>query len=215
MTLMLRAILIAPAAVLVFGTCAFGQEHRREVSDVHLRNDCRLAAQVLETGHPHPRYRWAVQRAADCSESGPPAYVKRWSEAADSADVRDLLSFSARIRDQRLVDQALAVARDRQRPDVVRVGAMLLLWRYVDPQSRIGLWDLQPQDSEHVRMIVGGRSPHALPQIEGAEPVTPNLASATLQLLRELAANEPSRPVQYAAARLAKTLEYRINRPQN
>ena len=44
-------------AALFFALPLHGQEGRTDI-EVRFRNQCRLAAQVLETGHPHPHREW-------------------------------------------------------------------------------------------------------------------------------------------------------------
>lgn len=199
--------LIALAAVSTPAAAQGGHEP----TDVHLRNNCRLAAQVLTTGQPAPKRKWARDFISNCAESGPAVLVQLWQQVpADTAKVNELIGMSARLRDQRLFDQAAALVRDRSRPEVVRTGAMILLAQYADPSWGVSFPLLLPPEnrpSGHVWLILGGHSFHDVPQLKGTIPMPKSVAQPVVEILKEVAATEQNPRVWYAAAALARTLE--------
>jgi hypothetical protein len=182
-----------------------------EPADAHLRNQCRLAAQVLNTGQPAPKRRWAVEFISNCAESGPAALVEAWARVpSDTAAVRELIGASSRLRDRRLYVQAMALIRDPSRPEVARVGAMILAMYYVDPSYSLSFPLLAPREGP-IRMITAV-SLHPIPQLNGTVPMQVSVATPVLDLLREVAMGDPSPRVRYAAARLEKTLAFDLQR---
>src|SRR5919198_688104 len=59
---------------------AIAAQRPSEVDDIHLRNNCRLAAQVLTTGYPAPHYGWARDIIRECDQSGGPAPAAVWGK---------------------------------------------------------------------------------------------------------------------------------------
>jgi hypothetical protein len=176
-----------------------------ESPDSVQRRNCRLAAQVLRIGEPHTERKWAHGYISSCANEGPAVLVERWQEGNEPEEVPDLVRASGRIRDARLYRGLTKVATDRSRPAAVRVGAMLVLAKYVDPGSAVWLTDLIPPDSiRYIRLI--GSSTTARNQLVGAEPVASPVAGSVLGLLDEIAASRSSEPrvVWYAAAVLAR-----------
>jgi len=201
---------LCTAAVLLFGAVAPLQGQGSETAAAaRYRNNCRLAAQVLRTGEPHGRRDWAVGYIAGCGDEGPVVLGEQWRTAAFEGEFLDaLVRSSMRIRDARLYEQLRATAADRTRPAPARVGAMLVLARYVDPGSALWLSDLIPPDSiRHIRLV--GASTTATWQRTGAQPLTTRVAPAVLALLENIAAarTEEPREVWYAAAVLARRVE--------
>lgn len=178
-------------------------------SEVRHRNECRLAAQVLSTGHPHPRYAWAHGKIGTCADEGPAYFAAEWNTVpADTALLRELIGNSTRWRDARIHARLRETAADRTRSDAVRVAAMIALAGYVDPYVAIDLADLRPPAGpiERIRFY-GGTGVHAV-QMPGAQPVG-SVTSEVLALLNGIARDRVSEPreVWYAAAALARRLE--------
>ncbi len=198
--------LASVVALLAVSPAALGAQNER-AAEVHHRDQCRLAGQVLATGHPAPKREWARAYITSCAEEGPRLLAEQWHTAgADSAQLRYLVTATARLRDRRLYDALQAVASDRSRPRGVRVGAMLALTRYVDPHSAVWFSDLRAP-GEPVRRIplvtswtTGGG------QMDGSQPIAAPVADSVLRLLDEIAAARAAEPldVWYAAAVLAK-----------
>lgn len=198
---------LCTAAVVVLGAAGplQGQGNETSAAARH-RSDCRLAAQVLRTGEPHTRRDWAIGYLANCGSEGPAALAEQWSAGELDREALDrIVRSSMRIRDARLFEQLRTTASDRSRPAPMRVGAMLVLHRYVDPGSGLWLTDLVPPDTIR-RVPLVGASTTATGQVDGAHPVTTPVAPTVLALLDDIAAarDEEPREVWYAAAVLAR-----------
>lgn len=201
-----RAAVACAVTLLAITGAPVGAQNDR-TAEVHHRNQCRLAAQVVETGEPSPRREWARTYITTCAEEGPRILARAWrTTPADTARLGDLVNASGRLRDERLYDAMQAVASDRSRPDVVRVAAMLALSRYVDPHSAVWFSDLRiPEDSVRRIPLVTGWQTHG-GHLEGTRPLNRSVANPVLQLLDEIAQQQAVEPrtVWYAAAVLAK-----------
>lgn len=172
------------------------------------RNECRLAAQVLDTGHPRPHREWALRYISRCENEGPAVLAAQWRNApVAGAELEAIVWSSLRLRDARLYDQLRATAADHSRPSSMRVAAMLVLARYTDPRNAIWLSDLVPPDSIRRIPLVLSSSTGFYP-ITGEVPLSGSIAPQVLALLDEVAAarSKEEAPVWYAAAVLAKRL---------
>ena len=210
-----RAILVGAAGLLLIGAPTRAQTSD-EPAEVHLRNQCRLAAQVLQTGHPEGRTEWALGIIGNCTEEGPLALVALWSEQSrDSIRAVRVLDASSRLRDQRLAEVAVQVARNDQNPEALRVAAILLLMRYADPYTGldVSLLAVPPgwTPGHRVRLFLGGRGSHAIPQLNGAIPLDDGFANGVITEFRSLAEHATSPRVQYVAAALAARLESSVS----
>lgn len=185
-----------------------------EASRVQHRNNCRLAAQILTTGHPRNRRDWALDYAGNCANDAPAAIAKVWQEITGSdAGLDRLVVSSMYVRDRRIYDQVHATATDLDRPVNVRTAAMEVLVKYVDPESSIRPGELVPPDSiRNIRMVLGSTTRWV--QMEGSEPVGNEIGPEVLSLLERLAADRTGQPrgVWYAAARLAPRVRWKLER---
>lgn len=94
-------LFLLPLSLLAAAVPARAQDER--LAEVRERNDCRLAAQVLATGHPHPRYEWARSTIVNCEDEGPAYFASQWRTApADTAALRLLIAAASRVRDARV-----------------------------------------------------------------------------------------------------------------
>jgi hypothetical protein len=177
------------------------------------RNDCRLAAQVLITGEPRTRREWARDYIANCENEGPPAIVQEWRTVpGDTASVLTVMRASTMIHDARIYEQVRAVALDRSRPDVVRVGAMHVLDNYVDPHH-VGWFSAIPAVGAADGQVLpaGGVVTHA-PYTNGPMPLTGSVKAPVLDLLQRIGAAREveSVSVWYAASALARRIQQEI-----
>jgi hypothetical protein len=202
--LMRRLALVA--VLSLFGAVPVAAQHIDRRAETHHRNQCRLAGQVLATNHPEPKREWARSYVTMCREEGPQFFAAEWARVdADSARLRYLVFDSGRIRDERLYEALRSVMSDTSRPERVRIGAMLVLARYVDPYNAVWFTDLHPPVGE-IRYIplVLSSSTHGN-QLDGTRPLG-SVGAPVLDLLREVAARKDDEPraVWYAAEVLAK-----------
>lgn len=75
------AVIVASAIVAPYFDRCDAQPAAR--ADLVARGECRLAAQVLRTGHPAPKLSWATDRASTCPRCwaiclGTPMFCYRW-----------------------------------------------------------------------------------------------------------------------------------------
>jgi hypothetical protein len=181
---------------------------KREGADVHLRNDCRLAVQVLTHGQPANKRDWALWRISGCDESGPPVLARMWREvAADSASIDEAIYRSVRLRDRRVYDVVSSIARDRSVPALKRAAALHLLGRWA--QQGLNLHHRQffvPRFESVVKNGVIHQGISDDTQFEGAEPLPATIKADVQRLARDVAATDPSYRLRAAAELLASSL---------
>ncbi len=191
---------------------AVGQEpeyrQKRESEDVHLRNDCRLAVQVLTQGQPANKRDWALDTIDRCDESGPPVLARMWREVApDSAPVGHMIYRSVYMRDRRVYEVVSALARDRSVPALKRAAALHLLGRWAQPGLSLHFGQFFAPGFESVEkngIIYRGISHDT--QYEGAEPLPATIKADVQRLAHDLAATEPNYRLRAAAKMLASLL---------
>lgn len=197
----------ARVAALVAATllaCAPATAQRGEADDPHVRNDCRLAAQVLRTGHPAPRRSWAMDAIRRCDVSGPAALASVWREAApsDTAELGLLFNVTRDFNDRRVVDAVAAAARRSGAPETTRIYAFALLFNYAVPGRYIIIQQLlQPGEfPPRIRYFTHddrGKSTRA---------VLGDLRPEVSAVLRSVATAEPGSRVGIAAATVLRRL---------
>ncbi len=201
---MIKRILFSALLLVAAAVPATAQAER--AAEVHKRNNCRLAAQVLASGHPHPRATWARAAIVDCEEEGPAYFARRWdSTPADTATLRELIAGSTRIRDARVYTSLRRIATDPARPSAVRVAAMIALAQYVDAGISIDLSQLRVPEGPITRIRFRGGSAVDVVQVPGAQPLG-SVRNDVRSLLAAIAANRSGEPreVWYAAAVLLR-----------
>ncbi|MDQ4078045.1 MAG: hypothetical protein M3220_17580 [Chloroflexota bacterium] len=203
---LMRRSLLAGCLLLISSTTPLSGQGNDRSAEMHHRNQCRLAAQVLSTGNPAPKRDWARDYITTCTEEGPRILAEQWrAAAADTGALRYLVLNTGRMRDARLYEALREVAADRSRPDLARVGAMLALARYVDPHNAIWFSDVRVTDRSVRRIpLVTSWSTNGV-QLIGSRPIGP-VAQPVLALLDSIAGQRETenRNVWYAAAVLAK-----------
>lgn len=178
--------------------------------DAHLRNDCRLAAQVLRTGNPAPHRVWAMETIARCGDLGGPAVVATvWTEPPnDTGLLERLYSASYMLRDRRITEAAAGAARNGALPQIVRLNAIRVLAAHAEPRYMLSVADLTPVESETVRVTPPTVS-HPVVR-EGEQPIgreTMDLIVATLTRLRD----DPDARVARAATYIRKHVCHRVD----
>jgi hypothetical protein len=146
-----------------------------------------------------------------CEEEAPPVLATRWRTVrADTLNLRYVMAASERVRDRRIYERLHEVVLDRSRPDVVRVGAMIVLMKFLEPSNAYSFADLAPPPG-HIQVIRlrSASTTHPV-QTPGPVPLGEPVGRPVLELLERIAAEREteSRPVWYAAAVLAKTLAF-------
>lgn len=204
----LRLTLLVLGAALFVGPLA-AQDAQEQAAAAKRRNDCRLAGQIVETGQPHTKKEWAEALIEACPVEGPPIFAPKWlTVPEDTVAVAILLHQSARLLDARIYAQLRRTVQDRSRPSVVRVGAMLVLARYVDPHNAAWFNGVAPPVGPITRVRVPLGSALHPSVIAGSSPLPVTLRDEVLELLDRVAAAQQVEPrtVWYAAAALAKRM---------
>ncbi|HEX8394550.1 MAG TPA: hypothetical protein VF665_19540 [Longimicrobium sp.] len=200
-------------AILILGSempCAAQQNSRDAGVEARIRNECRLASQVLRARHPATKLQWAAELAPFCPASGPQALAGWWRAVPDGpAEFDDLTRASMKVRDGELYSALLGIAGDPARPARVRVAAMLVLSKYVNPGTGVWLTDLVPPDSiRRIPMALGSTTYTSYAQ--GHVPMPTGISPQILALLERIAADRSGQPreVWYAAGMLAKRVRF-------
>lgn len=133
--LLLLSLLIVPPAV----------ESQERSDSVRFRNDCRLAAQGVRTGHPRPHTEWAFQRIHACGTEGAAALAERLAGMRtlnDKAEWRSVTFPAFRdLRDRRMFEISLSLAADESATEVARVFAFRNLLWVVAPSADLETFD--------------------------------------------------------------------------
>jgi hypothetical protein len=197
---MLR-ITAGAAALALLSVAPLAAQHAQEAEDAQLRAHCHLAAQALETGHPHPHYDWAIDQIRRCDQSAGPALARRWTSLRDADRTElDRLAFSSMsLRDQRIFDAAVGVASSREAAPLVRLAALRVLTSYAKRSVDVPLRRLeQPKDDEALPRVVD-----FAPTV-GAVPPRPDNPDVLISLLRQLVQQEADPQVAAAARYLLR-----------
>ncbi|MDP3909388.1 MAG: hypothetical protein Q8Q14_03270 [Gemmatimonadales bacterium] len=197
----------APLLAVLSISCAHGLsaqgQGQSERDNAQLRNDCRLAAQVLTLGQPADRYEWARDIIVKCDESGGQALASLWrSVPADSGELARVVYSTSRLRDQRILDELVTVARDGARPVVVRLCAFQVLVSYYQPGAYVPLrWLQQPPFGSPLGSVTEFRA------TEGSAPLGPSTRESIHTLMRQLTDSDPDATMRNAARFLAEAFE--------
>ena len=169
--------------------------------EIKRRNDCRLAEQVLRAGHPAPHLRWAGGLARYCPSSGAAVAeaMNRNRTSADTALLNAITLPMMNLRDGRVYDMALDVARDKTASVPARMFAIRALVWALEPGGVIEYADLADEWPEGRQRICTRGTPLHLILTRG-EPVSANLGEVINKFgeQTESDASEP-RPIRRAA----------------
>lgn len=196
------------AGLMATAAAAAPLSAQTDQNDPHLRNDCRLAAQVLTTGHPAPHYDWALEFIPRCGEDGATALTHLWrNPPADEGRLNSLFVASYTLRDSRVTAAAVEAAANRTLPQPARLAALRVLAGHAVPQFLISTADLLRQESDTTRYSFP-RVDHVNVQ-EGANPVGPSTIRTILATL-ESVGRDPDASVAYAASRTRRQVCMRL-----
>lgn len=189
--------------LLISGGLSAQDQGHRERDDTQLRNDCRLALQVLTLGQPADRYGWARDIIVKCDESGGPALASVWrSVSADPGELPHVVYSTSRVRDQRILDQLVIVARDQARPTVVRLSAFQVMVSYYKPSAYVSMRSLrQPPFGSPLGFVT------EFVATEGSSPLGPTSRESIRNLMRELSQSDPDSTVRNAARFLGEAFD--------
>lgn len=120
---------------------------------VKQRNDCRLAEQILSSGHPHPHATWASTQILTC---GPDAFLRSVTgglrQLRNSSDTTGLSVLWNRalihVNSRQVFDLGLEIASDPSAGPLARQYAFLGLLRMLKPNEWVDLATLTRTDRE-------------------------------------------------------------------
>ncbi|WP_420129098.1 hypothetical protein [Longimicrobium sp.] len=136
-----KILLCLTAGLIVAPPALTAQEEQR---DVHVRNDCRLAAQIIRTGEPAPHREWAYGAIRACDQTGGPALAAAWTQTlpSDRDRLAKLAGASRHFPTRELFNAVRAVAEDPGAGTTVRVYALGLLASFAQPGIYLDMRDL-------------------------------------------------------------------------
>lgn len=132
---------------------------------------CEEAARIVEStqvAETDPQVGWALSEITGCPD-GPAAIAVRWRMTGDRPDaLLQLRTWNYMIRDQRIADAAMFVARDPARPTDLRLVALQTLVAYFDSSATVELEALRNPPRfpslagvDHPTLRVGTQPPEA------------------------------------------------------
>jgi hypothetical protein len=199
----LRYLAVAMATVSTIACArrvpAQGQSEREGNSN-QLRNDCRLAAQTLEKGHPAPKTEWALEVIGLCEQSAGPALAARWAAPpTDSLALEQLILASRSVADGRIFSAVDAIARNAGSAQTARLSALRVLAGYIDPYEVVYLSHVRPSPDS-------GRTAHVdhAKQIAGSVPLPATATASIRALFSSLATTDADPVVRFAGRQLRK-----------
>lgn len=201
---MLRCLGVAVLLVVAVLSSESLSAQPGEKEDPHLRNDCRLAAQVLRTGHPAPRRQWALDAIRRCDTSGPEVLASVWREAppADTIELGRLFNATRDFNDRRVVDAVADLARRGDAAETTRIYAFALLFNYAVPGSYIETGALLRGARPGISFVTHDDRARDTRAILG------DLRPGVREILNSVAAAEPDSRVGIAAATVLRNLGY-------
>jgi hypothetical protein len=114
----------------LYGTPLDAQATSRPDTVQH-RNNCRLAVQVLTTGHPANKRYWALAYASTCGPVGGSALAHALEQNRSSAtpeSLEEVVMVSSEFHDATIFRTALDIARDQSSTRVARIQALRVLY---------------------------------------------------------------------------------------
>jgi len=200
-----RLYLVLAAVALTLPQLASAQANP---DSVHHRNQCRLAAQVIQSGHPAPKWEWAWTYIDACLPSErAETYLSAIRQVRTSSDLR-LIHRSVMpvvwFRDGRLFEAVLELAGDPGAATPARVVAFVALARIKEPQATASYEGFIGGSTEingiPVARCSGSRG-HTTGYLVGSTAMPTDYRERIISLAREVA-TDPRQPrnVRSAAA---------------
>jgi hypothetical protein len=181
-----------------------------ESQDRHLRNDCRQAGQILQTGQPAPHHEWAIGTIFRCVETGGEVLASVWARPpTDSSSLNGLFFASYTLRDRRVTEAAITAASNGSLPQLVRLNAIRVLVGHAVPSFRMSLTQLPPDLRPGVFETIGSVSHVAV--YEGARPIDPETIDDILDTLSRLRSDPDPRiaaAASYVFPQVSNWLQY-------
>lgn len=166
----MRKVVLVVALAIALPSCASAQA--AGVSDsVHVRNRCRLAVQVITTGHPDPHTEWAYEYVRRCGAQGTAAVARAIlaSAANSNGGTWERLTTPAfYVRDAGIFEASLTVAQDRNASTTARVYSMKVLIQMLSPGTTLSYDDLtRGPNAQRVCFGTGPGAHHEVEEVSG------------------------------------------------
>jgi hypothetical protein len=170
-----------------------------ERGDARVRERCREAADLLESGPRHPKHRWALHFILRCDVSGAPALASRWPvvEGRDTSYLGGLAYASRVLRDGRLLRALVELIGQSTRPRAVRLAALDVLVSYYAVGRTLPSAAADP-GIDVKWCVMGGQADYYVR--DGAVPITAADRPSIMQAVEAVAATDTDPIVQHAAA---------------
>lgn len=135
----MRHTSLAVLAGLLCAVAKLGAQDTPPAKEAQNRNDCRLAAQVVTTGHPAPHREWAYAVIQECEDSGPASIAAMWmgSRRLGPEELPLLIRATRGLRDARLYAALRAFGGTPSADLDARLHALALLVVYGNPVTLI------------------------------------------------------------------------------
>ena len=186
------------AGLLAIALVAIPLVGQAKPDSVKLRNDCRLAEQVLTTGEPGPRRTEALKVIGLCGGEATATFVLLWSSTGNDRAELDLLVTATRaFVAAPVVDALFATLTQAGRPLNGRVATLLVLLTYADPSVLPG-FDAFVGDSTRLLRGFYGHVDHPFPVV-GRESLPQPVTSRLRTALQTIAAADPDARMRVAA----------------
>lgn len=202
-----RALVSLVTLLIVCGTSGAEAQGAGPVrrTEVGRRNDCRLAAQVLEAGEPATKYDWALDAIGWCHDQGGAALAAAWaSPPTDRRRLGRLVHETERLADRRTADALIRIAQSGAQPRRTRFAALAVLANYVDSTVFVRPERLVSPDGGVLSVRTHGF------QQPGSEPLTTADRTRIVAAVRALGDGDPDAGVKAAAHVLGKQLDARL-----
>jgi hypothetical protein len=150
----MRRLLLTAVVAVLFPLAASAQANP---DSVRFRNDCRLAMQVVTTGHPAMKIDWAMAFVRECPGlAGNLARALREARTSrDTAELNRLTTPADWLRDGALFSTARELLADETASPEARVFAVrVLMWAYV-PGMEIDYQNLVDTDGDGIPTCSG------------------------------------------------------------
>jgi hypothetical protein len=184
---------------------------------VKLRNDCRLAAQVLRTGHPATHFQWATAVIHYCGPDAVAAAnvaaLNRLRSSSDTAALAQVWNQLQYVRDARIYRAMVDIAQDRGASERARVKALVWLLRLRRPDQFATLEEVTGGFDANGNVRGGcGRYSHLAGTFpfEHGEPLPSNFEAEISELGRAVSSDASQPLAVRTAARCAQTLGFRV-----
>jgi hypothetical protein len=147
----------------------------------------------------------AIRASAGCPSSGPVTLATRWNRRGprSAAERSALVEASSLLRDSRIYDAVLAVARDDSRPSADRVAGMKVMLDYAGNGYAV-----MQQGEAHFATPSGASPRRAEQSVDGSVALTPGVRSDVKRELYRLASVDRDPEVRAAAQKGSESLGY-------